>query len=175
MYWKSLFDLPDLTQDFQSSDRSVRHVFTDGTCQYNRQPALALAAWALVTPQEVLAAGPVPGIVQSIGRAELMALLSAAEFATMLSHQLHVWLDSQWVHDTFLEIMNGASPDDCAHAADLWWRVQRVAERLSFPLSLHKVWSHIPESWTDGPFMEWWRQGNLCADEDANLANACRS
>lgn len=173
-YWKSLFELPDLTGDFQSSDHSVRHVFTDGSCHYGKQPALALAAWALVSPTEVLAAGPVPGLVQTIGRAELLALLAAAEYATQLSHQLHVWLDSQWVHDTYLEILHGASPEDYAHA-DLWWRVLQLSDSLPCAMELHKVWSHIPASWADGPFTEWWCKGNQHADTAANMANAGRS
>ena len=86
------------------------------------------AAWGVLdaTAGEVVATGHVPGITQTIDRAELMALLAALTWGAFSAVELCLWSDSQsTIHvaehiQKFDEIPEGASNHD------LWHLVQQA-------------------------------------------------
>ena len=172
-FWKRLQQLPDLTKDFQCSGSSnPQHLFTDGTCMHGDEP-YALAAWAVTMEEEVLSAGPVCGLLQSVPRAELTAFLSAAWYANLSAAETHIWTDSQYVMDGFRRLLEGQL-DASMENADLWLQVQEVYAQSSHPIHVHKIWSHMPPDWSVDPFTEWWVEGNRRADAAAYAANQAR-
>ena len=73
-----LHALPDCSGAFASRQYGDgrQHIFTDGSCFQWESPSLALAAWATInaTTGEVIACGPVHGILQTSPRAETLAV-----------------------------------------------------------------------------------------------------
>ena len=86
---QELLGIPCLLCDFQvpHSAEDQIDLFTDGSCLLPREHHLRLAAWAVTVaapvgePAVILAAGPVPGLVQTAYRGELSAVLSALKYA----------------------------------------------------------------------------------------------
>lgn len=104
--------------------------YTDGSCQHPTSPFVARAAWAVIhrsrhthnseDKYRVLATGHCPGI-QTINRAELFAILTAAEQANKSDDDVHVsfFTDSQFVVNVISHIEDGTifnSP----HKRDHW-------------------------------------------------------
>ena len=174
-FWKELLQLPDLTLDHQQvvPRSSSCHLFTDGACKYNGE-AFALASWAVVMDGMVLSAGPLHGILQTVPRAELTAFCSALAWAINFPGRVHIWTDSQYVHDGFVNVQEGVL-DDQADNHDLWSQVSSLYERATQPIEVHKIWSHMDPTWAPGPLETWWIAGNAHADAAAQIANESRS
>ena len=97
-------------------------------CTVEAHQVLQHAAWGVLdaTAGEVVATGHVPGITQTIDRAELMALLAALTWGAFSAVEPCLWSDSQsTIHvaehiQKFDEIPEGASNHD------LWHLVQQA-------------------------------------------------
>ena len=132
-----------------------------------------VAAWALVTPHPhvVIAQGVLPGLPQSINRAEITALLSAALWATPADALVYAYSDSQYTCNWFSFIRDHGFIPKHVENQDLWQEVQTVlialpAERFQW----RKVSSHMDWGQLDGPYDEWLAKGNDFADITAKLA-----
>ena len=74
-----------------------RHdLFTDGSCAHPSSPACAYASWAVVsaTHDQVLGASPLGGRQQDVNRAELRAILAAADWLAHFGIPGTIWSDS---------------------------------------------------------------------------------
>ncbi|CAJ1358591.1 unnamed protein product, partial [Effrenium voratum] len=101
VFSEALLRIPDATADFQVSphDGGPFHLFSDGSCFHHEDVQLTTAAWAVVQQRDdrldCIAAGHVPGIVQSVNRAELTAAISAVRLDGKCS--ICLWTDSKYV------------------------------------------------------------------------------
>eukprot|EP00438_Fugacium_kawagutii_P018766 Skav219032 [mRNA] locus=scaffold511:61762:64845:+ [translate_table: standard] len=94
----------------------VQHVFADGSATDSRKP-YRLAAWGAVcaTSGEIISAGHVPGLNQSIDRAELLAILSALEWRSLRAVDMRVWIDSQFACNGVLRLQEHGEAGDWSH------------------------------------------------------------
>ena len=90
--------LEDLSKSFMSSKvmNGVNHIFTDGSCFPGVTPSVTTAAWAAVNASsgEVLGSGHLPGLQQTIARAELMAFTAATSWTLRYEAHSVIWADS---------------------------------------------------------------------------------
>ena len=172
-YWEALHQLPDETPDFYVSGPLERtlHVFTDGSCLHPTDPELALAGWACVEADTgvVFSAGLVPGIMQTINRAELMAMLSVVKWHRQFGGEVHVWSDSSYVVDGFRQLDAAGFVDDDSSNSDLWIEIHRNLPP-DHALYAHKVPSHVDVWDCTSPFQEWACINNSRADAAARHA-----
>ena len=152
------------------------HVFCDGSCSPPNNPALALASWAIVSPTVTgcIASGGLPGICQTIPRAELYGTLQAIRWGRLCQGTLHLWLDAQYVIDglRFL-LVEGQLPDDISNR-DLWEGLEGELQQCLAKVVCHKVSSHLEEDQCTSPLEDWTRFWNACADAAAVAANQWR-
>ena len=176
---EALMQLPDLTKDFHSHPtQGVRqHLFTDGSCLHGDIPSLALAAWAVVsaTSAQVVACGPVPGLLQTTPRAELLAVVAALRWAVFYKAEIMLWIDALNVVQGLgrLRHGDGALP---AENRDLWETVAELASQLEpEQFFFAHVPSHLDQSLTEAPYEDWVAQWNGHVDTLAGLCNVNRT
>ena len=123
-------DLPDTSCCFHSEPRQgVRnHVFTDGSFFRGAVFNLNRAGWAVVnaTTNKNISFGHVPGLLQTIGRAELWALISAVSWAVHHRAEVTIWTDS-------------ANTCECANAL-----LQQPCS-IDLPEGNYDLWQHLAE------------------------------
>lgn len=98
----TLLSIQDITHNFMDTHTpDFVELFTDGSCTEGSNPLVRLASWGVVvgTPdleQEFtpINAGLVSGLVQTISRAELTAILAALKFALAKGKPFRIWSDS---------------------------------------------------------------------------------
>ena len=167
-FWRALQALPDQTGDFHLRDWNQSqpiHLFVDGTCTQGDHGPLSLAAWAVTT--EVL-----PGLRQTISRAEATAVLSALRWVDDHRCNAHIWTDSQLTYDGITALLSGTEID--YEDSDIWTRIAACLDRIGHLVTIHKIWSHMPESWASNAFEDWWILGNARADQLAGWTNSHR-
>ena len=130
-------DLPDLSKCFHSLPRTgIRNqLFTDGSFFKGFVFNLDRAAWAVVnaSTNQTISYGCVPGILQTIGRAELLAIISAVEWAVAHDTLITIWTDSAstcsranlLLHQPRAAFLAGENHD-------LWQRLAEALERTAF-------------------------------------------
>ena len=87
------------------SDDNWIDIFSDGSCLWPKHPDLKVASWALVQAHpsndvscsQVIMAGPVPGLLQSAYRSELIAVQQAIKYAWVWGRKVRIWSDCQSV------------------------------------------------------------------------------
>lgn len=129
----------------------VYDLFTDGSCVFPKDSALRLAGWAVCMAQpwmnlyesQVVAAGHVPGILQTAYRAELVALVHALQIAQRLGSPVRIWTDCKGVVDLVQGFQgNRVVFKINASHADLWQVVHNLLDTLGSKVSFHRVFSH---------------------------------
>lgn len=112
-FLESLHNIPDTTLTFLP----VRHTglleaFTDGACKSPTDKFNRLCAWAVVISSEddrwdfqPLSQGLLPGMLQTVVRAELTAVISALSYAIQVGRSIRIWTDNQFVCDTIRTMM----------------------------------------------------------------------
>ena len=130
-------------------------VFTDGSCLWQSQPALRLAAWSAVVVQPfsaswrfgvhgLLGASFLPGVIQSAYRAELYALAFVLHWAAASHQPVRVWSDCLGVVNRLLLLLWGkrcGKPNTVN--SDLWtWILQSVQELGVGNVKIFKVPAH---------------------------------
>ena len=153
----------------------VLHLFTDGSCNHGKYATIALASWSIVSPTlgGCVAAGGLPGLAQTIPRAETWALLKCLEWTSNFSGTLHLWLDSQLTVDGFRLLQT----TDCGPEGeldDLWQTIASKYFEHGAEIFVHKVPSHQRPTDASGPLEEWCAQWNNAADTAARVANVNR-
>ena len=173
-------------------------IYTDGTCDNPRDPYAARAAWAAIirTPTDpphdaaatnwnfqVLAAGHCPGH-QTIGRAELYAMVVAVELVSADASASHIQFvtDSKYVVNCINQIEDETiftSPHKKAHW-DLIRRLILTWQPAKFTVVKIKSHQDIIQAQTEQ--QAWYIRGNALADQtamhirqidDTDFANIC--
>ena len=174
-----LHEQPDLSHKFLSAPASAewQHVFTDGSCLFSETSDLALAAWACVNASsgQIVACGPLPGILQTTPRAELSGVVSALRWALTFRVCLVLWVDALWVVQGLQLLVSGhdwAPQENC----DLWTVIASLLQQLDDGcIRVMHVPSHLDRSLTTSPFEDWLAQWNGAVDILAGLVNRNRS
>ena len=179
-HWISLNALPDVRATFFVQPRPglLRHIFVDGSCTRPTSPRFALASWAVVSmhPREVIAGGPVHGLIQSNDRAEVMALHSAALWALQSGEVICAHSDSMYALDgfSFLQLHKYVPAKWCN--SDLWDAVLATLLQLdSSTFTCQKVAAHQDLLQASCPEEEFLWTGNHFADRTARRYNELRS
>eukprot|EP00439_Symbiodinium_sp_Y106_P043538 s3973_g5.t1 len=173
-YWKRLTTVRDSSEDFQflPESHAVYHLFTDGSCARPADPQRSLASWACMHPDSnrVLSAGPLPGILQSINRTELTAILSALHWQQRGPCEVHVWSDSAYAVEGIAFLKTGQNVPSGWDNEDLWKLVQRELRQASANFWVHHIPSHCSPDAATTPFQDWLIAGNEKADAAAAAA-----
>ena len=169
--------IPDLTDchDVPVSLPDTLHLFVDGGCSDPQTPRLRLATWGVtlaLLPDPVffpVAAGGVPGIIQTSLRAEIYAGLAALKFALKVHRPLYIWTDNT----VFRRMQEFLQPDakrpkrkNTNH--DLWdslFSLLTNAHRRQLFQQVGKVCSHQDLQLFTDPIDRWIIQGNQSVDE----------
>ena len=174
LLYEAFLALPSRRTDFECRPQpGVRHVFTDGSCSSPTTPVVSLAAWAVIDAvnARVVSSGPVPGIHQTICRAEIYAVWSALEWGAHCPGETHIWSDSQLAVDQVRRLQqNLISPGELEHA-DLWVPIADLLNEAVAEIYIHKVVSHLDDEDCGSPLDDWCRFWNGAADTQAALEN----
>ena len=150
VYWQALDALALVPIQFHvvPPPTGVWHVFTDGSGSRGTTPEVSLAAWALYLADEsaCIGAGWLPGLDQSVPRAELFAVLQTLHWIGEEEGELHIWSDCLHIIETFRCIqINGQAPCDLANF-DLWAELEALLVLKRCAVFIHKVPSHVATS-----------------------------
>eukprot|EP00973_Karenia_brevis_P084040 11660266-Karenia_brevis.AAC.1 len=107
-------------------DQGFLMVYGDGSAMYVHHPDWTRASWAIVyeTNSTLNISGPLPGIIQSIYRAELYWTTIAVERARPPTC---IDLDNEAVHESLNKLCNDPKLSvEVWESADLWRRIQDV-------------------------------------------------
>ena len=166
---------------------AILDLFCDGACWCPAYPAFRVAAWSVVVQLPCssssslyesfpVCAQPLSGLVQTIFRAELRALLAALEFGIHWDRHMRIWSDCQAVVSGFDRYVRGRVPlsPNAAHA-DLWKQIQELAWDFGLErVQVIKVPAHTHVDADTSDFEQWYIWGNRAADRAAKGANAQR-
>ena len=154
----------------------ILHLFIDGSCRDSQDYGITTAAWSIVSAsqQTCVSSGGLPGVLQTIPRAEIWALLQCLRWSSQFNGVLHVWSDSQLTVEGFRYIQT----HDCLPAdsdlADLWQLVETAFASSLAEVFIHKVAAHGALMQAKSPLEEWCIQWNNAADAAAVVANQNR-
>eukprot|EP00438_Fugacium_kawagutii_P029117 Skav233714 [mRNA] locus=scaffold2120:172713:176089:+ [translate_table: standard] len=157
-------------------------IFPDGSCFHQGQASCRYAGWAVVEPHvsgdveraQVVAKGPLPGLLQSSFRAELYAVLQALQLAVVGNLCLRIWCDNSGVVSGIQRICaTGKCPSTSGPNSDLWCRVFHQICLLGWDsvIATH-IHSHQPAE--GDAFQQWVAEHNGLADRMAVVANQQR-
>ena len=162
------------------------HIFTDGSCKSPQERFARLGAWGVTvgtfdTDTEFfpVARGLVSGIIQTITRAEYIAVIAALAFVSKYPRPFTIWIDNQTVWKAVRKLAAGYVFEEVALANkkpshDL---LQRLADRLRpiihLCVGIQKVNSHQDLSKVTDPAERWILRGNDSADQLASSAFDC--
>ena len=172
-----LFSLP-ITADCSEVTADVGqevHLFTDGSCSTERLPSLRLASWSVVsaTHSRVVAFGPLHGLPQTINRAELTAVISAAEWLGACRASGVIYTDSAYVAKGAWRLLHDRA-DLPKSNGDLWKLLSLAVDAMpAGSLGIRHVSGHLDANSCDDPIDEWAARWNDEADKAAKFAN-CR-
>ena len=165
--------------DFVTLERAegINHLFVDGSCYDSRCPFSARAAWSVVNASKkcIVASSHLQGPRQSIDRAELSALISAAAWGIQCSTQICIWSDSKSTVTQAEQIDSSRLLTGVEHNRDLWATFLEIIERAP-ELRRHYRWvpSHLAPEAMEDPFEDWVALWNSEADRVANETNTQR-
>ena len=177
LFWEAFQLLPSQLEDFQfqPSGGTTWHAFADGACTSPSCPSESLAAWAVtIADFGVLASGPLPGVQQSILRAELTAILSALIWVQGHFGSLHIWSDSQVAVDHLRSPLNGAANARDFEHSDIWVRIHACLFDPGIEVVVRKVYSHDVPDFSCSLVEDWCRFWNNSVDRQAEIANQTR-
>jgi ribonuclease HI len=175
--WRQmLYELPDETQNFyfEPPKQGLQHLFIDGSCAVETFKELQLAAWAVVcaTEGQIVSKGFLPGITQSIDRAELTALLSAVRWGAHSEVSLYIWSDSQSTVLIAHYLLRYHMVPDAVENFDLWSQVlEALDDRDGADTIVKWIPSHLDSSLTEDSFEDWVADWNDMADKLATHTN----
>ena len=162
------------------------HLFTDGSCKSPQERLARIASWGVTVGvfQEDLefypvARGLVSGIIQTITRAEYIAVIAALAFVSQNPRPFHIWIDNQTVWKAVKNLATGSVFEEVALANkkpnhDLLHNLTvRLRPLFSLCVGIHKVNSHQDLSTITDPGELWVLRGNDSADHLANSTFSC--
>ena len=152
-------------------------LFTDGSCLCPQDSFGRLSSWGVVlydvdkqvfTP---VAADLVPGLIQTVPRAEYFAVLGALRFAVSVRRPFRLWVDNQQVC-TFLQAVLAGEVPRCAKNTpnhDLRLQILDLLVGVRHHCrGVFKVCSHQDLDLLDDEAEVWACTGNQAADAEAN-------
>ena len=154
-----------------------QHLFTDGSGLYNNVEDLAVAAWAVVHSGtgRVLAGGPLPGLLQSVPRAELTAVLMSLRWSIAVDKPVAMWSDAKGIVQGVQALQCQTFVWSKCQNRDLWRQVADCLAQVQPDWVLIKhVPSHLDPSRCTGPVDDWICQWNGFADRAAGIFNQNR-
>ena len=181
-FQQKLLQQPDLTEEFfvEPPNQDIQHLFTDGSCLASGCPALRVATWGVVIAQletdsfTPVAMGPLPGLYQTIFRAEATAYISACKF--LLRHKIKgwIWSDNQQLVDFVKHAIIGCPiPNNKDPDHDILELVRQLTIRTfdrQLLQGIVKVRSHESLDAYDDVVQQWVIRGNDAADSCAARA-----
>ena len=178
---RALLALPDLVACFSPQVTPTGDwidFFTDGSVWEPNNPQLSLAAWATVSATHgcVASMGPLPGLMQNINRAELMAALSAVIWAQENQTKCTIWTDSSYVGSGLAALIQDPYVGSFDSNEDLWQRLKESLQRIPDGyLRVQHVNSHRQIGDSEDPLDDWLIYWNAVADKNAGIAHSYRS
>ena len=176
--WDSPNEMPP-TQDVGQQ----HHLFVDGSCLMPATPQLRLASWsvALALPEAlfasaVVAAGPLPTLIQTSFRAEIFAALKALQYVEQCAGHFCLWSDCAGVVNRLCQFQNGgAEPESLTSNCDLWRAVWHAMQGVKHRIRICKVPAHMDVHSAEDLVHEWAIVLNGAADNAAKQANLNRT
>ena len=178
--WKDkLCSIPCNLQSFcvAPPNSGLHHLFLDGTCTMEHHRCLQLASWGVVnaTMGLVIAAEHLSGLIQSIDRAGLSALVFALQWGTQTDVELCIWSDSQSTANLASYIQENDHIPDGVENYDLWCCVQRaLQDRASTRTHIRWIPSHMQLALAEDAFEDWIFHWNDMVDRLVAWVNADR-
>ena len=178
VHWMTyLIDLPDGTKQYAYHPimDELYDLFVDGSC--DKIADVSYAAWAVFdhTNARILAQSPLHGLIQTINRAELTAVLSAMQWKLHARCHVRVWTDSDYVFKNWWHLWRSRSIPHHWSNQDLWGQMLSLIEAIHWDrCSLHKVRSHGDLDSSTDPVDDWAFLGNQYADLAAKRSNRDR-
>ena len=174
-------NLPIQEDCFLSSpSEGVQHIFTDGSCFTGATPMLSSAAWAAINASTgaPIVAGHQRGMRQSIGRAEITAVLAALKWANYFEAAIFMWSDSRYVVNRVQDLLRGTVVEILPNWEnhDLWEQIyEDIQQGGAKSIEIAWIPSHLDYNKCDTPFEEWISLWNAQADQLATEMNRQRS
>jgi len=173
-----LCDIPLPPMVIISPSVGVLHLFTDGSCMNQSIPSCRVASCAVVRAapdlggtSEVIALGPLPGMLQSAYRAEIFAVWQALVTARRHEGTSHIWSDCQAVVTRLRKLLAGAELRVNGAHFDLWQRVQEALQDFAVgQVLVTKVTAHQSMRSARTPLEEWCFWHNHIVDQAAGYA-----
>ena len=123
----------------------------------------------------VCGTGPLPGLAQTVPRAELRAALFAMQWALLNRVCLALWSDSAYVVDGVHQLCAGDEIPEHWDNQDMWETVYEVVFQLGCDrFKCRHVPSHLDVALCEDDFEAWVARGNNWADTQADLTNRSR-
>lgn len=173
-YLDTLVALPDRSQQFHEVQVQfpVAHLFTDGSACNPTGPTdriFRVATWGVVIaalPDDNFQhlGGSVPGILQTVLRAELWAAIAALQWILLSEVPGIIWVDNQQVYVNLEAFRVGhlpPSPTNNDH--DLWERAHDLVTQATVKgllTKVAKVKSHVDAESLPDPIERWAVRGN---------------
>ena len=175
----ALHALPDTSAAYLSdpSQDGLQHLFTDGSGLHPTVAELSLCAWSVVNSSTgmLVSCGQLPGLQQTVPRAETFAVLSAVTWVRHHATRAAIWCDAKHVAERLLALLTGDAPEVGWSNYDLWPRIwQQLRDIPSGLLVIQHVPSHLDPSKCRSPFEEWIARWNQHADTVAGIVNLNR-
>lgn len=166
---------------------SILDLFTDGSCLFPTNRYLRVASWAVVLGRPYhldfgpgdfvpLAAQPLHGLIQTVYRAELFAILVALQYAVVSGCGVRIWSDCQSAIAAFnAHVIDRLPVPANSKHCDLLRAIQSTAERVPGGcVAALKVPAHTNLEDASSDLERWLFTGNDKADHLAKSANAAR-
>ena len=172
-------DIPDTSRLFlcNTPDFQVANLFTDGGALCPDDPKFRVASWGLVIANlpddtfSTLCQGRVPGLLQTVLRAEIWAAIAAMEWVLAMAIPSIIWVDNLQVCRNMEAFRTGeVDPHHFTNDHDLWLRLASLCIRASTSQLLirtAKGTSHIDFQQYSAPVERWAIRGNAAADQAA--------
>ena len=185
-YHELLHNIKDTTGHFLFSDDDPKNhceIFTDGSCRTPANAITRLATWGVVVSSQTSASpadfwpvssGVVPGLIQTITRAELMAIKSAFKFGVRITGTFRLWTDNQFVFNIVHRMIQAPYvfiwPTQKPNHDLILDILQLVRISLNRCVGIIKVCSHADGTLENDAIVRWSFRGNQAADECAASA-----
>eukprot|EP00435_Cladocopium_sp_Y103_P051237 s961_g15.t2 len=163
------------------------HVFTDGSCLWQSDPSLRVAAWGVLladpftsswtfTCKGVVASGCLPGLCQSAFRAELYALAVVLHHASTGGFRVKIYSDCLGVVNKYHLFTRGSVSLKLNSAnGDLWrWILNSLTRLGDDQVMLCKTPAHRKVAAATTRYEAWLYWNNNAVDQVARLANVNR-
>ena len=152
------------------STSPILDFFTDGAAIDSKLPAARLVSWGVVVAHPLpgnaafpIALGGVPGLLQTVGRAELCGIIAALKFGRNYDRAMRIWCDNQYViHNARRIVRKLLTPHALMPDHDLWSVVAQLLEDSPEVQFVH-VGSHQSRTCAD-EFQQWAFDNNDAAD-----------